>query len=140
MRITPDLPYGEAEKFVEPGLTTQVKWRMEGGALVREERITAAHPVRLRKMSVIFPSSGDHAVHGCEGERISYQFTGADAKLTVSITSSGIRFADSLQATGNSALGKGTRGPIPLILRLEASVLMVDPDKPVGWMIRLQLQ
>ncbi len=43
-----------------------------------------------------------------------------------------------LEATGNSALGKGSRGPVPLILHLESSGLVVGPGKELKWRLSLR--
>src|SRR5205085_2379987 len=45
-----DLPFGEAEKFIEPGLQTEVVWKTSTGSeLTRAETITSSRPVTVRR-------------------------------------------------------------------------------------------
>jgi hypothetical protein len=44
----------------------------------------------------------------------------------------------SLLATGDSAIGKGSRGAIPLVLNLEATGLAVAPGKNLTWKLSLR--
>lgn len=133
-----DLPNGKPEQFAEPGLTTEVTWKIEGDSLLRSETITASRAAKIRRFSVIFPSTANQVSTRFEdGHRID-RFTGTDATLEVAVQSKDIAFTESLQATGNSALGKGTRGPIPLILQLQANKLSLKPGGTLHWTIRLR--
>jgi hypothetical protein len=133
-----DLPFGEPEKFVEPGLTSEVVWKIDGDTLVRTEKITAENPMVISKFSVIFPSTADAVSTRFEHGRRIDTFSGTTATLEVSVESKNTSLAENLQATGNSALGKGTRGAIPLILQIEADDLKLNPGKPFEWTIRLR--
>jgi hypothetical protein len=44
----------------------------------------------------------------------------------------------SLQATGNSAIGRGTRGAIPLVLEWQASDLVLPAGASLSWTLRLR--
>jgi hypothetical protein len=133
-----DLPFGQPEKFVEVGLTSEVTWRLEGDTLIRSEKITAAKPMIIRHFSVILPSTGDKVSTSYERGRRIDRFSGAGATLEISAASPDVSFAELLQATGNSALGKGTRGAIPMILQIEAKDLELKPGKPFTWTIRFK--
>ncbi|HTV75504.1 MAG TPA: hypothetical protein VMD57_00790, partial [Candidatus Baltobacteraceae bacterium] len=133
-----DLPFGQPEKFADIGLTSEVNWKLAGDTLIRTEKITAANPIVISKFSVIFPSTADFVSTRFERGRRIDTFTGNGATLEVSVESKNVSFTENLQATGNSALGKGTRGPIPLILQIEAGNLKLKPGKPFEWTIRLR--
>jgi len=133
-----DLPFGQPEAFADAGLTSEVKWKLDGDTLVRTEKITAANPMILRRFSVIFPSTGDVvSTRDEKGTRLD-RFTGRDGTLEVAVESTDAQFTETLLATGNSALGRGTHGPIPLILRIEANDLKLKPGKPFTWTVRLR--
>lgn len=134
-----DLPFGEPEEFADAGLTSEVKWKLDGDTLVRTEKIAAANPMTIRKFSVIFPSTANSAATRFEHGRRIDRFTGANATLEVSAGSKNVSFAENLLATGNSAMGKGTRGPIPLILQIEADNLKLKPGRPFEWTFRIKM-
>jgi len=46
-------------------------------------------------------------------------------------------FGTELDATGNTALGKGSRGYIPLYLNIEAHDIALAPEKPLNWTLVL---
>jgi hypothetical protein len=127
---------GEAATYVEPGLTTEVTWSLEADGLVRRETITAAAPVHVRRFWVMVPSSGDELASRPDG--LGGRFRGREGTLDVDAVASGFKLRQSLQATGNGPLGKGTRGPIPLVLTLEARDLTVAPGAPLAWTMRLK--
>src|SRR5581483_3472342 len=54
-----DLPFGQPEQFADVGLTSEVKWKLDGDTLIRTEKISAANPMPIKNFSVIFPSTGD---------------------------------------------------------------------------------
>jgi len=132
-----DLPFGEPEKFVDAGLESEVIWKMDGDTLVRIEKISTSAPVTVRHFSAIFPSTADVVATRLErGHRID-TFSGKDAELEVSVESRDLSFDESLEATGSSTLGKGTRGPIPLVLRISTDDIKLDPHKSFKWTIRI---
>jgi hypothetical protein len=118
------------------GLTSEVSFAIEGDTLVRRETITAKSPTTLRKLAVFLPSTGDRATTRMEGGRRVDRFTGRDGALEASFEAS-FPLAVSLQATGNSPLGRGHRGGIPLLLHGEATG--VDTSKPLTWTARLRV-
>ena len=135
-----DLPFGEPEQFADIGLTSEVKWKLDGDTLVRTEKISAANPMTIRHFSVIFPSTANYVSTRFEhGQRVDTFYRRETRRWKFrrrkSRTSS---FSESLQATGNSAMGKGTRGPIPLILHIDADNLKLKPGKPFEWTVRIK--
>ena len=126
-------------KFVEPNLATEVTWKIAGDTLVRSEKISASQPVAIKRFSVLFPSTGDRvAMRFEDGDRID-RFEAKDDALEVCVQSHGTTLEKSIEATGDSALGKGARGAIPLILRMESHDLTIAPDSPLEWSISLTM-
>jgi hypothetical protein len=124
---------GEPATFVEPGLATEVSWRIEGTTVIRRERMTAAAPVTIRRLSMAIPSTADRVSTRFEGRERIDRLSGPDGALEVVVTGLPVRGA--ARATGNTALGKGARGPVPLILEFEATDLAVTPDQPLDWIL-----
>ncbi len=139
---TNDLAFGEAEKFIEPGLSTEVDWQQSGGELLtRVETITASRPVSIRRLRLAFPSTADHVITRAEYGRRIDRFTGREGTLEFSANMHNVPFTETIQTnSSDSPLGKGTRGPIPLTLMLEATNIVVSPERPLNLDIKLHLE
>ena len=66
--------------------------------------------------------------------------TGSEGRLGVTVTQSDWPIVVRGFATGDSPLGRGARGAIPLHLQLEARDVRLDAGKPQGWTLRLSLE
>jgi hypothetical protein len=125
-------------ELTDPGITAAVDWEIHGDALVRTETISAARKTVIRRFSVIVPSRGDRATMRSEnGSRID-RFVSPEASLEVMVKNSDWPLQVELVATGNSPLGKGSRGSIPLYLDLEAHDVVLTPEKPMTWTLVLR--
>lgn len=138
-----DLPFGQAEHFIEPGLSTQVIWAPMGrDGLLRSETITASQPVLVRRLRMAFPTTADHLIPDEKKELPSniYRFGGNQGILEFSASMQNVPFTETIQTNrSDSPLGKGTRAPIPLTLMLEATNITVTPDAPLNLNITLRL-
>lgn len=131
---------GKAGETVDSGLTTEVSWSFVGNTLRRSERISSIRPVVIKRFWVAVPSTGSSSVTAFEAGRRLDTLSGEDGSLEASIDECSFPLAVSLQATGNSALGKGSRGPVPLILNFQASDLEVRPSAALTWSLSLRAQ
>ena len=124
-------------ELIDPGITAQVEWKLEGDSLVRRETITASKPAAVRRFWMIVPARGDHNDISLEdGHRID-RFDSAEGSLEVLVKQSNWPLQIALDATGNTALGKGSRGYIPLYLNIEARDIALAPEKPLNWTLVL---
>jgi hypothetical protein len=127
-----------AAALVEPGLTSEVRWRIEGDTLVRSETITAARPVSIKRFSVLFPSTGTSASTRFEDGRRIDRFTGPEGALEVTVSEASVPLETTLEATGNTPLGRGARGAIPLVLRAQAAGLALKAGDALRWTVRMK--
>jgi hypothetical protein len=123
---------------VDAGLTSEVQWRLEGDTLVRSETVTASRPVSLKRVSVLFPSTAAVSSTRVEGGHRVDRFSGPEGTLEVTISESSVPLETSLEATGNSALGRGARGGIPLVLRAQARSLSLKAGESLRWTLRMR--
>ena len=130
---------GRAAHLIEPGLTAQVEWRLDGAALAREERLTASAPVVIRTWRVSVPATGSQW-ETLPGPPRADVFSGGDGRLRVTVMQSDWPIVVRGYATGDSPLGRGARGPIPFHLQVEARDVRLDAGKPRGWTLRLALE
>ena len=129
---------GKPTEWVQPPISAEVQWRLEGDVLVRTERLTASRPVRIAKWSMIVPSTGSElTTTDMDGGRVD-AIAGREGTLRAAVTQSDWPYTITAHATGNSPLGRGTRGAVPLHLRIEARDIALTPGTPAGWTLRLQ--
>jgi hypothetical protein len=121
----------------DPGLTTEVTWTLAHDALVREERIEASKPLTIRRLWVMFPSTSDRVTTRLENGKRMDRFESGTGFLEVSANSLTVPFEAALRSPGESALGKGSRSPVRMILEWEARNLQLRPGSPYLWSLVL---
>jgi hypothetical protein len=121
------------------GLVSEVSWRLEAGKLIRRETLTADRDLVVVNWRVAVPLTADQSRVELEGpERRADVFEGREGRLRVTAAADWPVRA-SLRATGDSRLGKGVLGPIPLHLIYESNDLALKKGRPAAWEISLEL-
>ena len=119
------------------GLTTEVVWRIENGTLWREETLSSKQAISIRRWWLALPTTYDRVeTEMLKGVRVDH-FSSAMGRLDVSVTEASVPLKTSIMATGNSALGRGVHGAIPLHLVLEAQNVNVSSNNPLKCRIAL---
>jgi hypothetical protein len=127
-------------ELVDPGITTQVTWTLDGASLRRVEQLTAVRPARVKAWRVILPATGDRWESSLAGSLRRDVFTGRDGRLAVSVTRADWPLRVTGQATGDLPNGRGARGAIPLHLVFEARDIELLPGTPRSWELRLAVE
>jgi hypothetical protein len=65
------------------------------------------------------------------------RFLSSEGTLEVALSDANFPIATSIFATGNSPLGRGVKGAIPLHLMFDGRDLQLDPNHPFKYTIRL---
>lgn len=123
---------------IDAGLTSEVSWKLEGDTLIRSETITASRAMTVKRFSVLFPSTGGRSATRLENGRRIDRFTGPEGTLEVTISEASLPLETTLEATGNSSLGRGARGGIPLLLRAQSGAVALKPGDAIRWTIRVR--
>jgi hypothetical protein len=107
-------------KVQDVGLTSEVVWRIENGTLTREETLSSKHSVTIRSWRLVVPTTHNNidfqALNGLKLVR----FKSKTGSLDVSVLEKNFPIEGTFFAAGDSALGRGVHGAIPLHLVLEA--------------------
>lgn len=125
-------------EIMDPGITAQVDWKIAGDSLLRAETLSVSKPTAIRRFWVIVPTTGTHDATRFEDGRRVDRFDSAEGALEVAVTRSDWPIQMELYATGDSALGKGSRGHIPFYLNLDARNATITPEKPMVWTLELR--
>jgi hypothetical protein len=114
------------ERF-ENGLTSNVTWQVSGNKLTRRETLEALGNVVIKKWRVAVPSTASSVV---PGEGSSFTLVGREGELRVT---SDLKF--SINAVGDSRLGKGVLGPVPIHLIAESGERKFSKGEKLVWEI-----
>jgi len=124
---------GKPGQTVDLGLTTEVTWSFAGETLTRIEKISAVQPVSIKRFWVAVPSTATVSVASADAGHRSFTLKGDGGDLQISLDRSSFPLNCWLQATGNSPIGRGSRGAVPLILNIEAQGLAARPESDLTW-------
>jgi len=130
---------GSPGKPVDVGLTSEVTWRIVNGTLEREETLTADKPLTIRSWRLAVPSTYGNVSteQDVRGKRVDRFFSHHGA-LEVQLTGESFPIKRSVMATGDSALGRGVHGAIPLHLRFDAENLTLQTNRPLKYRLTLR--
>lgn len=128
----------ESGKTFANGITSEVFWRIEGNKLIRKETLTADKDLSIKNWRFALPSTADKAVIEMNGNQRTDVLSGREGTLKITAKSDW-QPKIFLQTTGDSRLGKGVLGAIPIHLILEAENIEIKKDQKKVWEITLEL-
>ncbi|HEY0367441.1 MAG TPA: hypothetical protein VGC73_13305 [Pyrinomonadaceae bacterium] len=113
-------------KVQDVGLTSEVVWAIENGTLTREETLISKGAVSIRRWRLAVPSMYEQVeTDVIKGVRVD-RFSSAKGSLEVRMIEASFPLKTSIVASGNSPLGRGVHGAIPLHLVFEAKDITVN--------------
>jgi hypothetical protein len=113
-------------------------WRIEKDTLIREETLTAKQPVNIRRWWLAVPTTyANVETRTVENVRADL-FNSDEGSLEVKMLASNFPMTTHIFATGNSPLGRGVHGAIPLHLVFESTNLgVVQANKQLNCRLAL---
>jgi hypothetical protein len=125
-------------ELIDPYLTSEVTFRIDGSTITREETLTASQPLTIRRWRFAVPTMSSRAVDVySEGKRWS-RLESSDGIMDVISPAGDWPVQEALIATGDSPLGRGPRSGLPLHLTYESRNIQLEPRRPVRWRIALR--
>jgi hypothetical protein len=128
---------GKSGELVEVGLSSEVRWAIRNNTLVRQEILSAKQPVNVRRWKLAVPTTHANLYTSSSGNIRVDKFSSNEGSLEVKMLSASFPVTTRVLATGDSPLGRGVRGAIPLHLIFESTNLRVQPGKPIRCEITL---
>lgn len=122
----------------ENGLTTEVEFKIENNKLIRRETLTANKDLTIKNWRVAVPTTADKSKLKIQNGQRTYFFSGREGTLSVSAKPDW-KTSEEIFATGDSRLGKGVLGAIPLHLIYESKDVQMKKDEKKTWEIVLEL-
>ena len=121
------------------GLTSEVVWRIDNGMISREETLSSEQTVTVKSWKLIVPSSYGQVETEINPGRRTDRFTSNAGMLSVQSSWTTFPVNVSIVAAGDSPLGRGVHGAIPLHLVFEAHNLVVQNGKPLRYKVALSV-
>lgn len=121
------------EKFA-CGLTSEVEFKIENNKLIRRETLTADKDLTIKKWRVAVPTTADKI----ETKNNTDILNGREGMLAVTVKSDW-QTSREIFATGDSRLGKGVLGAIPLHLIYRANDIQIKKGQKITWEVALEL-
>jgi hypothetical protein len=131
---------GKPGEFIDVGLTSDLLWRIDSDTLMREEIVTAKRPVTISRWRLAVPSTYAQVETSVVNNTRVDRFTSAEGRLEVKMLEASFPMTATIFAAGDSPLGRGVRGPIPLHLIFESLKLRVQPGSPLRSRLALSLR
>jgi hypothetical protein len=130
---------GKLGELTDPGITSEVVWRVAGNSLTREETLKAAKPVSVERWWMAVPTTAKHEeVSYLRGQRKDL-FETDDLRLEV-VADATWPLKVFVQAPGDSPLGRAPRGALPLHLVYETTELKLLPGQPARFRLALKVE
>jgi hypothetical protein len=121
------------ERF-ENGLTSVVEWQLSAGRLTRKETLTAVADTEIKNWEFALPSTGSSVSEGGN----TFALTGREGTLKAAFQPmKGTTF--SVLAAGDSKLGKGVLGAIPIYVIAQAKDISLKKGESISWSLSLEL-
>ena len=119
------------ERFAN-GLTSRVSWQvLPDNSLVRSETIEAQEDVVIKKWRVAMPSTASRVLRD---ETSTLKLVGREGELAVTVRQPA-KLKFDIEAVGDSRLGKGVLGAVPIHLVSEMSERKLAKGEKIEWEI-----
>ena len=129
---------GKPGQLIDPHITSNVVWRVDGNTLKREETLLSSENVYLRRWWFAVPTTASRQKVKAKGGEHRALLESQDATLEIR-TSADWPLKVSLLTTGGGPLGRGARGNIPQHLVYEAESFRLRPNVAARWRITLKV-
>jgi hypothetical protein len=129
---------GKTGELIDPRITSEVKWRIEGNELIREETLRAEQELTLKRWWVALPSTSAKSLVNVAGGQRHDRFLSPDCELVVDVQADWPLEISSL-APGDSALARGARQPILSHLIYETPQLRLPAGQAMHWRLTMKV-
>jgi hypothetical protein len=130
---------GKSGQLVDPHISVEVLWRLEGNKLTRDETLRSNEAVTIKRWWATVPTTASTAeVENTAGQRWDRMKFG-ESTLSIAATADW-PLQISLKAAGDGPLGRGARGPVPLHLVYESNDVQLKAERAAHWRLVLSVQ
>ena len=128
----------KAGQLVDPHITSEVVWRIDGSTLTRDETLRSEEDIELYRWWVALPSTLPHSEASFAGGQRQDKLMNNETGLIVTAKADWPLIV-SAWTPGDGALGKGARGPVPLHLIYESPRLRLPARQDMHWRLTMKI-
>ena len=122
----------KAGQLVDPHITSEVVWHLDGTTLTRDETLKSTEAITVRRWWIAVPTTAGRNEMLFAGSQRWDSFDATESRLAIAAKSDW-PLEISLLATGDTTLGRGARGSIPLHLMYESRGVRLAPNQGAHW-------
>jgi hypothetical protein len=127
-------------QLVDAHITSEVTWHLEASTLTRYETLKSSEPVVIRRWWIAVPTTAAHNESSLvSGRRVDHFALGPNSADFSVTAEADWPLKISLLATGDTAMGRGARGAIPMHLIYESRDLRLDTKRTHNWHLVIKL-
>jgi hypothetical protein len=128
----------KAGELIDPHISSEVVWRIDGSTLTRDETLRSEEDITLYRWWVAVPSTFNRDMR-LEGSERQDLLLDENSGLLVTVNADW-PLAFSAWAPGDSALGRGARQPVLLHLIYESPHLRLPAKQDMHWRMTIKFQ
>ena len=125
--------------LVDPHITSEVTFSINGATLVREENLTASEPLMIRRWHFAIPTTAARIAYQSNEGATWTRLESPDGVLEVESPVADWPVINSVVAAGDSPIGRGPRLGVPLHLVYESRDIRLEARRPVRWRFALRV-
>ena len=127
----------KAGELIDPHITSEVVWRIDGATLTRDETLRSEEDITYTAGGLPYPA---HSIATCSWRvQAAEPLAGREFGPLVTVNADW-PVAFSACAPGDSALGRGARQPVLLHLIYESSHLRLPAKQDMHWRMTIKVQ
>jgi len=128
----------KAGELIDPHITSEVVWRIDGSTLTRDETLRSAEDITLYRWWVAMPSTFNRNVP-LMGPQRQDLLMGEHSNLLITVKADW-PVGTSVWTPGDSAAGRGARGPVLLHLIYDSPHLHLPARQDMHWRMTIKLE
>ena len=119
-------------ELVDPHITSEVTWHLEGNTLARDETLKAAEAISIRRWWMAVPGTASSDETMFSGTQRWDRFNISASQVAIAVRADW-PLKTSILASGDTVLSRGARAPLPLHLIYESQDLHLMPNQSLRW-------
>jgi hypothetical protein len=128
----------KAGELIDPHISSEVVWRIDGSTLTRDETLRSAEDITLYRWWVAVPSTFNRNVP-LMGPQRQDLLMGEHSNLLITVKADW-PVGTSVWTPGDSAAGRGARGPVLLHLIYDSPHLHLPARQDMHWRMTIKLE
>ncbi|MEK6337712.1 MAG: hypothetical protein AABM67_22555 [Acidobacteriota bacterium] len=129
---------GKSGEVFDPHITSEVTWHLDGNTLARDETLKATEAISIRRWWMAVPVTTSSEETMLTGTQRWDRFNIGETQVAIAARADW-PLKTSILASGDTALSRGARAPLPLHLIYESQDLRLAPNQILRWRLLIKV-